>query len=134
LLGRIGAEPHTHMRYFCSPHHSQSALYPIIQRMERAAGFEAGDDAPARLGKLDALLAQTSTSAEDGAICAELLSLPGDRYPRLDLTPQQRRTRTIEAMMCRLEALARQQPVLMIFEDVHWIDPTSREVLGRMID
>jgi class 3 adenylate cyclase/predicted ATPase len=135
LLDRIGIEPHTYMRYFCSPHHSQSALHPLIQRLERAAGFEPGDEAPARLDRLDALLAQTAASAEDAAIFAELLSLPGsDRYPRLDLTPQQRRKRTIEAILRRLDAMASQQPVFAIFEDVHWIDPTSLEVLSRMVE
>jgi class 3 adenylate cyclase/predicted ATPase len=135
VLDRIAAEPHFRLRYFCSPHHSDSALYPIIQRMERAAGFEPGDDVQARLDKLDTLLGQISTSAEDKAIFADLLSLPsGERYPKLDLTPQQRRRRTIEAMTRRLEALARQKPVLAVFEDVHWIDPTSLDVLSRMVD
>jgi predicted ATPase len=103
--------------------------------MERAAGFEASDDAKARLGKLDALLAQISTSPQDKAIFADLLSLPSDgRYPKLDLPPQERRRRTIDAITRRLEVLARQQPVLAIFEDLHWIDPTSLDVLKRMID
>jgi class 3 adenylate cyclase/tetratricopeptide (TPR) repeat protein len=123
------------LRYFCSPHHSDSALYPIIQRLERAAAFEPGDDAQARLGKLNALLAQMSTSPEDKAIFADLLALPGDgRYPKLDLAPQERRRRTIDAITHRLEMLARQQPVLAIFEDLHWIDPTSLDVLTRIID
>jgi class 3 adenylate cyclase/predicted ATPase len=135
LLDRIAPEPHTRLSYFCSPHHSDSALYPVIQRMERAAGFERGDDVQARLDKLNALLEQTFTTVEDGAIFADLLSLPGGgRYPKLDLTPQERRRRTIDAMTRRLEALARRQPVLSIFEDVHWIDPTSLDVLSRMID
>jgi predicted ATPase len=81
------------------------------------------------------MLAQTSTSAEDRAIFASLLSLPCDgRYPRLDLSPQERRNRSIDAMTRRLEAMSREKPVLAIFEDVHWIDPTSLDVLGRIID
>jgi predicted ATPase len=134
VVERIGAEPCTRVRYVCSPHHTDSAFHPIIQRLERAAGFAPHDDAPAKLEKLDRMLAQTSTSAEDRAIFASLLSLPGDgRYPRLDLSPQERRKRSIDAMTRRLEAMSREKPVLAIFEDVHWIDPTSLDVLGRIM-
>ena len=81
------------------------------------------------------MLAQTSTSPEDAALFAEMLSLPNDgRYPALDLTPEQRRQRVLEALMSQLAGLARRQPVLLIFEDLHWIDPTSLEVLGRFVD
>src|SRR5262249_3621678 len=94
------------------------------------------DDAPqARLDKLDAVLAQTSTSAEDTALFAEMLSLSNDgRYPALELTPQQRRQRTLEALIVQMEALARQNPVLMIFEHAHWAVPTSLEVFGSVVD
>ena len=135
LLERLASEPHTRLRYFCSPQHTDSALYPIIGQMERAAGFAHGDTAQAKLDKLDALLAQTSTSAQDAALFAEMLSLPNDgRYPALDLTPEQRRQRTLEALVSQMEALSRQNPVLMIFEDAHWTDPTSLEVFGRVVD
>ena len=81
------------------------------------------------------MLAQTSTSIEDAALFAEMLSLPNDgRYPALELTPEQRRQRTLEALVSQMEALARQNPVLMIFEDAHWTDPTSLEVFGRVVD
>jgi class 3 adenylate cyclase len=135
LLERLAAEPHTRLRYFCSPQHTDSALFPIIGQMQRAAGL-AYDDAPgARLDKLDALLAQTSTSIEDAALFAEMLSLPNDgRYPALDLEPQQRRQRTLEALVAQLEALTRSNPVLMIFEDAHWADPTSLELFSRTVD
>ena len=135
ILEQIAAEPHIRVRYLCSPHHTDSALYPIIQRLERAAGFAPHDDTPTKLDKFDALMAQTLAPAEDRAIFADLLSLPtADRYPKLDLSPELRRKRTIDAMMRRLETMAREQPVLAIFEDVHWIDPTSLDVLSRMID
>jgi class 3 adenylate cyclase len=92
LLERLAAEPHTRMRYFCSPQHTDSALYPIIGQLERAAGFAYDDTARAKLGKLDALLAQSFTPPEDRALFADLVSLPNDgRYPKLDLTPQQRK-------------------------------------------
>ena len=135
LLERLAAEPHTRLRYFCSPQHTDSALYPIISQMERAAGFAHDDTAQAKLDKLDALLAQSFTPRQDAALLAEMLSLPNDgRYPTLELTPQQRRQKTLEALTAQLEALSRSNPVLMIFEDVHWIDPTSLEVLGRTVD
>ncbi len=135
LLERLAAEPHTRLRYFCSPQRTDSAFHPIIGQIEHAAGLAYDDKPPAKLDKLDALLAQTSTSPEDAALFAEMLSLPNDgRYPALDLAPDQRRQRALEALMSQLAGLARRQPVLMIFEDLHWIDPTSLEVLGRIVD
>ena len=135
LLERLAGEPHTRLRYFCSPQHTDSALYPIIGQMERAAGLAHDDTLQAKLDKLDTVLAQTSTSIEDAALFAEMLSLPNDgRYPALELTPQQRRQRTFEALISQFEALTRQSPVLMIFEDAHWTDPTSLEAFGRIVD
>lgn len=135
LLERLFGEVHTRLRYFCSPQHTDSAFYPIIGQMERAAGLAHDDKPPAKLDKLDAVLAQTSTSTEDAALLAEMLLLPNDgRYPALDTAPEQRRQRTLEALTSQLAGLARQQPVLMIFEDAHWVDPTSLEVLGRIVD
>jgi predicted ATPase/class 3 adenylate cyclase len=135
ILERLAGEPHTRLRYFCSPQHTESALHPIIGQMERAAGLTHDDTPQAKLDKLDAVLAQTTTSIEDASLFAEMLSLPNDgRYPAPDLTPQQRRQRTLEALISQLEALARQSPVLMIFEDAHWADPTSLEVFGRVVD
>jgi predicted ATPase len=135
LLERVASEPHTRLRYFCSPQHTDSALYPIIGQMERAAGLAHDDTPKAKLNKLDALLAQTSTSIQDAAFLAEMLSLPNDgRYPVLDLAPQQRRQKTLEALTLQLAELARRQPVLVIFEDAHWTDPTSLEAIGRTMD
>jgi class 3 adenylate cyclase/predicted ATPase len=135
LLERVAAQPHTRLRYFCSPQHTDSALYPIISQMERASRFAHDDATQVKLDKLDALLAQSSTARRDAALLAEMLSLSSDgRYPTLELAPQQRRQRTLEALTAQLEALSRSNPVLMIFEDVHWIDPTSLEVLGRTVD
>ena len=135
LLEAVASEPHTRLRNFCSSQYTDSALYPIIGQLQRAAGF-AHDDAPqAKLDKLDALLAQSSTSRDDAALLAEMLSLPNDgRYPLLNLIPQQRRQKTLEALVLQVAALARQKPVLMIFEDAHWADPTSLELFGRIVD
>src|SRR5664279_5381371 len=117
LLEHLATEPHTRLRYFCSPQHTDSAFYPIIAQLERAAKM-AGDDTPqAKLDKFDTLLAQSSTSRHDAALLAELLSLPNDgRYPAIDLAPQQRRQRTLDAFNLQLQTLAQQNPVLMTFE------------------
>jgi predicted ATPase len=117
LMESVGGEPHTRLRYFCSPQHTDSALYPIISQMERAAGLEHGDTQPVRLDKLDALLAQSATSIEDAALFAEMLSLPNDgRYPALELAPQQRRQRTLGALVSQLEA----QQFDRVFDGVHF--------------
>jgi predicted ATPase len=129
LSEHITGEPHTRLRYFCSPHHQDSALYPFIVQLERAAGF-ARDDAPeTKLHKLATLLAPAA-EAGDISLLVELLSLPGaDRFAPLDLGPQRKKERTLTALLRQLEGRARMQPVLMIIEDLHWIDPTSRELL-----
>ena len=135
LLERVSAEPHTRLRYFCSPQHTDSALYPIISQMERAAGFTRADTGTVKLDKLDAMLALAATSKQSAALFAEMLSLPNNgRYPALELTPQQRRQKTLEALHAQVEKFARKNPVLMIFEDVHWADPTSLELFGRGVN
>src|SRR5271163_1645781 len=104
LLERLVGEPHARLRYFCSPQHTDSAFYPIISQMERAAGLAHDDSAQAKLDKLDALLAQSATSAQDAALFADMLSLPNDgRYPALDLAAQQRRQRTMAALISQIE-------------------------------
>jgi class 3 adenylate cyclase len=135
LFERLAAEPHTRLRYFCSPQHADSAFFPIISQLERAAGFTHADTGQAKLNKLDAVLALASTFKQDAALFAEMLSLRNDgRYPALGLDPQQRRQRTLEALTAQIEALSRQNPVLMILEDAHWADPTSLEVFSRAAD
>jgi class 3 adenylate cyclase/predicted ATPase len=135
LLERVATEPYTRLRYFCSPQHTDSAFYPIIGQIERAAGLARVDKPQRKLDKLDKMLAQSSTSARDAALFVEMLTLPNDgRYPALDLTPQQRRQRTLEALVLQVSALSRQSPVLMILEDAHWSDPTSVELFGRFVD
>jgi predicted ATPase len=103
--------------------------------MERAAALSRNDSLQAKLDKLDAMLAQSSTSAHDAALFAEILSLPNDgRYPTLELPPQQRRQKTLEALTAQVEVLSRSNPVLIIFEDAHWTDPTTLEPFGRVVD
>ena len=135
LLERLAAEPHTRLRYFCSPQRTDSAFFPIISQMERAAGFAQDDTVRAKLDKLDALMAQSHTPRQDIALFADMLSLPNDgRYPTLDLTPQQRRKKTLEALRAPVETFAGKKPVLMILEDAHWADPTSLEVFSGAVD
>ena len=135
LAERIAAEPHIRLRYFCSPHHQDSALYPVIAQMERAAGFAHADGPAAKLAKLQALLAATAPPMEDVALIAELHSLPSaDLAPPLDVTPQRKKEKTFEALLRQVEGLSRQQPVLMVFDDLHWIDPSSRELLDRVTE
>jgi class 3 adenylate cyclase/predicted ATPase len=135
LMERIAIEPHVRLRYFCSPQHVDSALQPIIGHLERAARFSRQDNLATKLDKLDELLAQTETSREDVGLFAEMLSLGNDgRYPRTELTPQQRRHNTLTALVQQIEALSRTNPTLMVFEDAHWSDPSSLETLGRLVD
>jgi class 3 adenylate cyclase/tetratricopeptide (TPR) repeat protein len=136
VVERINAEPHTRLRYFCSPDHQDSALYPSIAQLERAAGFRREDTADQRLDKLETVLAQgTDDLSEAVPLLADLLSIPtGDRYQPLNLTPQKRKEKTLHAQLAQIEGLAAQQPVLMVWEDVQWSDPTTRESLDLLID
>ena len=133
LVERIAAERHVRLRYFCSPHHQDSAFYPIIAQMERAAGFARDDSPEAKISKLRELLVDF-TPVEGVVLIADLHGLPSAGIaPPFDLTPQKKREKTFEALVGQGERLARRQPVLMLFEDVHWMDPSSRELLDRII-
>jgi predicted ATPase len=133
LSERISTVPHTRLRYFCSPHYQSSALYPVIVQLERAAGFQRDDGPEEKLDKLQTLLTPAAEIGEV-SLLAELLSVPGgDRFAPLELTPQRKKERTLAALVQQLERLARMQPVLVIFEDLHWIDPTSREFLDLVL-
>jgi class 3 adenylate cyclase/tetratricopeptide (TPR) repeat protein len=136
LIERLAGEPHTRLRTFCSPHHQDHALYPTITQLERAAGFRREDTAEQRLDKLEAVLAQaTSDLGEAALLLAGLLSLPtGERYPPLNLTPQKQKEKTLQALVAQVEGLAVRTPVLMLFEDAHWSDPTSLDLLDLIID
>src|SRR5271169_3683915 len=135
LAERLHAEPYLRLRYFCSPYHQDSALYPFIDQLGRASGFGRDDPPAARLEKLEALLARATPPDEDVALLADLLSLPvSDHHALANLTPQRKKERTLEALIRQLEGLSRRQPVLMAFEDAHWIDPTSRELLDLAVE
>jgi len=135
LLARLEGEPQARLRYFCSPHHGHSALYPFIAQLERAASFEPGSTATAKLDRLEALLKPNSRNVpRDLALIADLLSVPADeRTPALAVSPQQKREMTLTALLDQLDGTAAQGPVLIVFEDVHWIDPTSLDLLDRTV-
>ena len=136
LEERLSAEPHARLRYFCSPYHVNSALYPVIKQLERAAGLGRSDSSDTKLDKLEALLRQAVSDITEAApLLAELLSIDTTgRYAPLKLTPQARKARTLSALIQLLEGLAARQPVVMIVEDAHWIDPTTSEWLDMLID
>jgi DNA-binding SARP family transcriptional activator len=132
LLG-LSSEPHATLRYFCSPHHMQSPFYPFIVQLERS--FEPGSTPAARLARLEQLFKPTSIDlARDVALVAELLAIPLDgRYAARALTPQQKRELTLTALVNQLEGVAAEGPVVILVEDVHWIDPTSLDLLNRAV-
>ena len=135
MLERLAAEPHTRLRYFCSPQHTDSALYPIIGQMERAAGIRArghahkrGSTSWKRCSRRPRSPAGRGAVRRD-AVAAERWTLSGARA-----CPAEARQRTLQALVAQVEGLAAQQPVLMIFEDVHWSDPTRLEALDRIVE
>jgi predicted ATPase/class 3 adenylate cyclase len=136
LAERSAGEAHTRLRYQCSPYHTNSALRPFIAQLERAAGFKADDTSEQRLDKLEALLAMSASRIENvGPLFAALLSIPfGERYQPLTLSPTQQRRRTLAALLDQFEGLARGQPILLLFEDAHWADATSLELLDLTIE
>jgi class 3 adenylate cyclase/predicted ATPase len=135
LTERLKSEPFTAMRYFCSPQHTDSAFYPIISQLERAAALERHDLPQSKLEKIVSLLGSAAERRTDAQLLAELLSIPiGNRYPALNWSPQRKKEKTFEALLRQLETRAHQQPVLLVYEDVHWIDPSSRELLDMTVD
>ena len=135
LMEHLAGEPLTCTRYFCSPQHGATAFHPFITQLERAAGIRHADPAQTRSDKLSALLAQSTTSARDVGLFAAMLSLPADEDDTTPgPTPEQRRQQTLEAIVARTEALAAHNPALIVFEDAHWSDPTSLEVLNLIVE
>jgi len=132
---RIVAEPHTRVRYQCSPYHTNSALYPFIAQLEWAARFKPDDTPEQRLDKLEAALVPGSEVATVAPLLAALLSIPSEgRYPPLTLSPTEQRRETFTALLDQLESLAGQSPLLWLFEDAHWADATSRELIDLAVD
>jgi class 3 adenylate cyclase len=136
LVAALGKTVHVNLRYQCSPYHTDSAFWPVIQQLGFAAGFKADDSNEARLDKLETLLIPVDGATNQAAaLFAALLGLEGTaRYGVLELTPEQRRNHTLEALIDQLVGLATRQPVLFVFEDAHWVDPTTLEMVELALD
>lgn len=131
VIDAIAQVDHTRITYQCSPYHSDSAFYPTIQQLTFAAGIKTADGPDARLDKLDALI---DGPAENKALMATLLGLDTGRYDVPNLTPGQQRAHTMQALATMLVQQAQETPVLLVYEDLHWIDPTSLELLDILLD
>ena len=135
LEDRIDGETHLRLRCSCSPHHQDSTLYPVITQLEGSANFVRDDSPSEKLAKLEALLARSSASDEAIALIAQLLAIDtGERYFLPEMSPPMRRERTLTALLGHLSGLSSRKPVLLIYEDVHWTDPTSLELLARIVE
>ena len=135
LRERLGDEPYTPLSHYCSPYHTNSALHPVIGLLERATRLDRDDPPEQQLAKLEAVLARSSDRLDEVVpLLAALLGLPtNERYPALTLTPEMQKRRTLQALVEQLAGLATQQPVLALYEDVHWIDPSTLELLALVI-
>lgn len=136
LQEHVRTKVHTPLIYHCSPYHRDSALSPVINQLTRAAGIVRNDSPEAKLAKLEAILVPSSANlSDDVPLLAALLSIPGGaRYPLPSLTPRELRSRTLAVLVSHLKQLAARQPVLMIYEDLHWIDPTALELFTRVVE
>jgi tetratricopeptide (TPR) repeat protein len=136
LRERLHGESKTSLSFACSPHHANSALFPFVTQLERAAGF-APDDAPeARLDKLHSLLQEKAARPDNAvALFADLLGIHiGSRHALAAMSPLQKKGLLFSAFLARFERLAAPGPVLVVLEDVHWLDPTSRELFDQMVE
>ena len=136
LLEKFKSEPLAPLQYDCSPHQRDTALFPITRQILQSAGIAPDDCANDKLDKLEAMLAQSNEDIiECMPLFAALLSIDDlTRWPLPKLTPQRQRQRTLEALLGRVKRLAASRPVLMVFEDLQWLDPTSLELVCRIVD
>ena len=136
LYERVASEPHVHLECRCSPYHQHSAFYPIVDLVERTAGVDRDETAAAKLSKLEAVIAPLRLLvATPVPLLAALLSIPlGDTYEALSLTPEQQRQRTLTTLLAMVTSWAEQRSVLLVIEDLHWVDPSTREFLDLLID
>ena len=136
LREKLAGEPHIAINHLCSAYHTNSALHPVVAQLERAAGFASHDKPGERLAKLEALLAQGAEQLDEAApLVGALLGVPTDeRYPALNFSPQRQKQRTFEVLLEQLVGLARQRPVLQLYEDLHWADPSTLELLDTVVE
>ena len=136
LRERLGDETYAPLSHYCSPYHTNSALHPVIGLLEREARLDRDEPPEEQLARIEALLSRSSDGLDEVVpLLAALLGVPtGDRYPPLTLTPEVQKRRTLQALVDQLAGLAAQQPVLALYEDVHWIDPSTLELLSLVIE
>ena len=136
LRERLADEPYTPLSCYCSPYHANSALHPMIGLLERATQFDRDDPPEQQLAKLEAVLARSSDRLDEVVpLLAALLGVStGTRYPALTLNPEMQKRRTLQTLVDQLAGLAAQKPVLALYEDVHWIDPSTLELLGLVVE
>ena len=136
LRERLGDEPYTPLSHYCSPYHINSALYPVIGLIERATRLDRGEPPEQQLTRLEAVLARSIDRPDEAVpLLAALLGVPiGERYSASALTPEVQKRRTLQTLVDQLAGLAAKQPVLALYEDVHWIDPSTLELLGLVVE
>jgi class 3 adenylate cyclase/predicted ATPase len=136
LCDRLADERYQTIQFQCSPYHTNTALYPAINFLREAAGLASQDSAQAQLDKLDVLARESGIDNQDTvSLLADLLSIRGDhRYPPLNVSSETRKHMTLEALVHQLQRLADRSPVLFILEDAHWLDPTTLDLMTRIID
>ena len=136
LREKLTDEPHIAISHLCSAYHTNSALHPIVAQLERAADFASHDEPADRLAKLEALLAQGAEQLDVATpLFGALLGVPTDeRYRSLNLTPQRQKQRTFEVLIEQLAGLARKRPMLQLYEDLHWADPSTLELLDMVVE
>jgi class 3 adenylate cyclase/predicted ATPase len=136
LRERLETQGVATLRFQCSPYHINSAFYPSIDNFERVLNFSRDETPDAKLDKLEALIVkQLGRPLSDVRFIASILSIPYEaRYGALQMTPQKFKSETLRTLVDLSEAAARKQPTVLLFEDAHWADPTSLEVLDLLID
>jgi class 3 adenylate cyclase len=134
LEQKVKVGPKLCLRFLCSPHHHDTPLYPVIRHIERAANLERGDSSATKWEKLTRLLG-SSASEEDIAVLADLLSIAHSaaQLPKT-ISPQRLKAMTFVAIIRLIDNLTRQTTVLAILEDMHWADPTTLDLLDRLIE
>ena len=135
LQERLRSEPCAVAQYFCSSQHVESPLFPVINYLERVAGFERSEPGLHKFAKLEALLVRSGASGEAIALIADMMSVPTNgQYLLPEMSPQRRKEKMLAALLAQLESLTVQRPLLMVVEDIHWIDPTSLELVGLLVE
>lgn len=136
LRDRLENEHHQTIELQCSPYHTNTALYPVIQFLRQMAGLTSSDSPRTQWHKIDALANKNGVDNQRSvSLLADLLSIPADsQYPPLHVSPEARKELTLEALVQHLQRLADHCPTLFIVEDAHWLDPTTVDLLTRTID